>query len=135
MNRHRQPQWVLDEHWAIDTDPYNFILFKRQVSRNGTPGRWAPKHFYPNLQQLFDSLARKMIRMEETGLPLSEHVNAVCDEVEARLSRFHHRVATYPWARVGPRQIQERVRNENAPRQRGAESCDIYCNLRLRCLL
>jgi hypothetical protein len=106
MNKHKQPRWVLDEFWAIDTDHYNFILFKRQASRNGTPGRWAPKRYYPNLQQLFESLARKMIRTEETELPLPEHVNAVCDEVGARLSRFHDQVATYPWARVTPLQVR-----------------------------
>jgi hypothetical protein len=106
MNKHKQPRWVLDEHWAIDTDPYNFILFRCQVSRNGTPGRWEPKYFYPNLEQLFESLARKMMQTEETGLPLPEHVIAVCNEVEARLSRFHDQVATYPWSGVSPRQVR-----------------------------
>lgn len=106
MKRNKQPRWVLDEHWAIDTDLYNFILCRRQVSRNGAPGRWEPKHFYPNLEQLFESLARKMVRTEETGLPLPEHVNTVFDEVEARLSRFHNQVATYPWAEVSPRQVR-----------------------------
>ena len=89
----KNPRWKLDDTWAVDTDPFNVILYKRRYKKDGAAGGWGPAGYYPSFDQLLESLLRKISRTEDTNLPLIQHVEHCYERVtglSARLSELIH---------------------------------------------
>ena len=58
MSNRDDPRWKIAEEWAVDTDPYQWILYYR------TPGRkrWSVQGFYPTAVLLLEDLRQKIER-------------------------------------------------------------------------
>ena len=77
MNRHAIPKWILSADWGIDTDSFNWILYRKRGER------WIAKGFYPSVESLLQSLFRRLTRTVPADPDLVRHVEAVSKRVEA----------------------------------------------------
>jgi hypothetical protein len=77
MTRHKTPTWLLSAEWGMDTDTFNWILFRKRGER------WSAKGYYPSVESLLQSLFRRLTRTESADPDLVRHVEAVSKRVEA----------------------------------------------------
>jgi hypothetical protein len=90
MSKRKQPQWILNENWAVSTDPYNWILY----SRSGK--NWRATGYYPTPQMLLKSLHREITRKEPRQATLELHLLCCLETAQAVADRFLGCLATYP---------------------------------------
>lgn len=93
----KAPRWLLSDEWAVDTDPYNWILLRRAKKKDGSRGRWAPAGYYPTAEQLLQSLYRKAGRSEPLDADLARHLEATASAIEACSARFLAGLRGHPW--------------------------------------
>jgi hypothetical protein len=77
MTKHKIPKWILFADWAMGSDPYNFILYKKRGER------WNAKGFYPSIESLLHSLYQKMTLTEPADPDIVRHVERVSERVAA----------------------------------------------------
>jgi hypothetical protein len=77
MTKHKIPKWILFADWAMGSDPYNFILYKKRGER------WTAIGFYPSIELLLKSLYTKLILTEPADPDLLKHVELASERVEA----------------------------------------------------
>jgi hypothetical protein len=94
----KDPRWKLDSEWAVDTDDYNWILYKRRNKKDGSPGLWKSKGFYPSDVLLFESLYRKLTRTEPKNLDLCSHVEYISERVQASAARLSDQLSADVWS-------------------------------------
>jgi hypothetical protein len=94
----KDPRWKLDTEWAVDTDDYNWVLYHRATKKDGTPGLWNAKGFYPSDVQLFESLYRKLTRTEPKNLDLCSHVEYISRRVQASSTRLSEQLSADIWS-------------------------------------
>ncbi len=88
MTRRASPTWLLSGDWGVGTDPYNWILYKRGGNS------WRPRGYYPSPELLLQSLHRVLTRQEVPDPDLVEHVNGICERVEAAAARLYKQLNT-----------------------------------------
>jgi hypothetical protein len=77
MNRHAIPKWILSADWGIDTDSFNWILYRKRGER------WTANGFYPSVESLLQSLYKQLTRTEPANPDLIKHVEGVSERVAA----------------------------------------------------
>jgi hypothetical protein len=94
----KDPRWKLDDEWAVDTDDYNWIIYKRGVLIDGTPGQWKAKGYYPSDVMLFESLYLKLSRTEPKNADLCKHVESISRRVQASAARLSEQLKQDIWS-------------------------------------
>ena len=94
----KNPRWKLDDEWAVDTDDFNWILYRRGLRKDGKPGKWNAKGYYPSDVLLFESLYRKMTRTEPKNLDLCLHVEYISKRVQASAARLSDQLKADIWS-------------------------------------
>ena len=84
----KKPTWGLDDQWAVDTDPYNWILYKRGKKKDGSPGTWSPTGYYATADKLLMGLYQHLTRLEPQGKDLVKHLEACYERVRVLAARL-----------------------------------------------
>ena len=90
MSERTQPQWKLSNDWAVSTDPYNWILYRRSGNR------WRPLGHYRTPELMLESLHRKLTRTEPRQPTIEQHVKHCLRVAQAAADSFMSCMATYP---------------------------------------
>ena len=90
MSKCKQPQWMLNDHWAVSTDPYNWILYRLSGER------WRPLGYYRTPELLLESLYRKLARTEPYQPTIEQHVEHCLRVAQAAADCLLECLATYP---------------------------------------
>ena len=90
MSKCKQPQWILNDHWAVSIDPYNWILYRLSGSS------WRPVGYYRNPELLLESLYRKLARTEPRQPTVEQHLEHCLGVAQAAAASFMECMATYP---------------------------------------
>lgn len=90
MAKHANPKWILNDDWAISTDPYNWILYRLSGKR------WRPVAYFRTPELLLESLYRKLTRTEPRQPTIELHVEHCLRVAQAAADRFIEGMATYP---------------------------------------
>jgi hypothetical protein len=98
MRNKKEPRWKLDSQWAVDTDDYNWVLYIRGVRKDGTPGDWTPKSYYPTAAILLEDLYQKLSRTEQTKLALIPHLEYLSKRVQAMAARLYDQLSAEVWS-------------------------------------
>ena len=74
------PKWILNEDWAVDIDPMNWRLVKRQKNKKtGKPTIWKIVGYYPKLEMLIEGMQRRMLLTASDHTTLDQHIGMVID--------------------------------------------------------
>ena len=79
MSKTKQPDWTLNDDWAVSRDKHNWILQAR------TGGRWRSVSYYRTPEQLLKSLHRQISRTMPADPDLLKHLETAY-KVGERLS-------------------------------------------------
>lgn len=82
------PRWILNETWAISTDPLNWKLLQRTLNKAGEPSKWKVVGYYPTPEMLLSSLLRKIQLAGSDEPDLIEHLNHALRTATAAYSAF-----------------------------------------------
>lgn len=94
------PNWPLDDKWAIGTDPYNWVLY-RKIGR-----RWQAVGYYARADQLLESLFRKLTRTEPFQPELVLHVRRCFERVQGMADRLAQQLERDGWRSLSRRSAQ-----------------------------
>jgi hypothetical protein len=92
MTKSLNPDWVLNEKWAIGRDTHNFLLYKKSGQS------WRPDSYYPKLEQLFQSFLHKLTRTEPAEVDLKVHIERCLDVAQAAVTLLREHIAAKPLA-------------------------------------
>ena len=90
MSKRKLPHWILNDDWAVSTDPYNWILYRLSGSR------WRPSGYYRTPELLLESLYRKLTRTEPRQPTIEQHVEHCLRVVQAAAASFMEGMDTHP---------------------------------------
>lgn len=98
--KNKAPTWRLDDHWAVDTDPFNWILYKRGTKKDGSPGKWNPTGYYATAEKLLMSLYHQLTRLEPQDKDLVKHLEAISRHVQAAAARLSDELNQMAWSHL-----------------------------------
>lgn len=98
MRTRKEPRWKLDDDWGVDTDEFNWILYKRAILKDGSYGRWNARGYYPNEVQLFESLYQRLVRTEPKNNDLCKHVESISERVLATTAHLSEQLKADIWS-------------------------------------
>ena len=80
----------LDETTRLGADKYQYIIFKKQISKNTGEVTWHAKEFYDTLEYLFEILIERDIRASEVKqvLDLPNEVKNAAERLEIALKGY-----------------------------------------------
>ena len=93
----KKPTWRLDDQWSVDTDPYNWILYKRGTKKDGGPGTWNPTGYYATADKLLMGLYHHFTRLEPQDKDLVKHLEACYESVQALAARLSEELNRMDW--------------------------------------
>jgi len=96
----KNPSWGLDNQWSVDTDPYNWILYKRGPKKDGSPGNWNPAGNYATVDKLLMSLYHQLTRLEPQDKDLVKHLEACYERVQALAARLSDELNQMAWSHL-----------------------------------
>ena len=96
----KDPRWKLDNEWAVDTDDFNWVLYRRSLKPDGTYSKWQAKGYYPSDVMLFESLYRKLTRTEPKNPDLCKHVESISERVQAAAARLSDQLKADIWSGI-----------------------------------
>ena len=97
-NNNKEPLWQFDKFWGADSDPFNFILYRRRAKKDGSPGTWKAAGYYRDPEQMFLGMFRKLARIEPTDSDLASHVEAISERVQTAAARLSEELNRMAWA-------------------------------------
>lgn len=92
MSKRKQPDWLLNDDWAVSTDTYNWILYRRSGKC------WRATSYHPTPQALLKSFHGELTRREPRRVTLELHLLSCLEAAQAAADRFLSCLATYPQA-------------------------------------
>lgn len=92
-NKCASPKWILDDQWAVGTDPYNWILYRKFGKR------WQAAGYYPSAHLLLERLFQKLTRMEGADPDLVMHVKRCFERVQGMADRLSEQLGSDDWKR------------------------------------
>lgn len=95
--KNKAPTWRLDDQWAVDTDPFNWILYKRGTKKDGSPGTWNPTGYYATTDKLLMGLYHNLTRLEHQDKDLVKHLEACYERVQAAAAHFSDELNRTAW--------------------------------------
>ena len=114
MSKSTEPEWVIDEHWGVSTDPYNWTLMKRTTGRKtGELAGWKAVAYYNTPAALFRGLAERSMR-EPSDKSIADHAIAAYKRVEQQAARFSAALVLMPEFGRKPPRIGQNTETEKA---------------------
>lgn len=86
MTKHKTPEWILSDEWAVALDTHNWILQQQKGQR------WRSVGYHPTPEQLLQSLFRRVCRTEPKQHDLIEHIKGCLTAVEACTTRLSNHI-------------------------------------------
>ena len=114
MSKSTEPEWVIDDHWGVSTDPYNWTLMKRSVSKKtGELTGWKAVAYFGTPALLFLGLADRVMR-ESSDKSIADHAIATYERIEQQAARFSAELVLMPEFGRKPPRIGQKTETEQA---------------------
>ncbi len=110
MSNSKTPTWRLNDQWAVDTDPFNWVLYKRGTKRDGSPGIWIPTGYYATADKLLIDLYHQLTRLEPQDKALIRHVESCYERVQELAARLSDELNRMAWASLSRPPAHQKTR-------------------------
>lgn len=98
----RNPYWKLNDYWGVDTDSYNWILYRRADKKDGTMSGWREVGYYPTPEKLLGGLLRKVMRQSEKSPDFIEYVERHYEALTGLQDAFYSKVESHYCSKIKP---------------------------------
>ena len=92
-----KPTWLLDEHWGVTTDVYNWMLLRRGKNKDGSYSRWRNAGYYASVEKLLMGFYRKLARTAEPDSNLIRHIEHCAQRVCEATARLGKEIDNMAW--------------------------------------
>lgn len=99
------PRWVLSDDFAVNVDPYNWVLLARTRNKAGVLGGWRPVGYYPTAIQLFEGLARRMATVTAADCRLEDYMDEVCRRATEAAEKFREALKAMGFSGLRPSDV------------------------------